>query len=445
LIKHKKLNVILFLTRNTNQDGNMKFAVFGLGHIGIPLTCIFASLGEVIGYDIDEKKVELINRGISPLPEEEIVPELLPKYVDDGRIKATTDLDYATENSDIKIIIVPLVLNENIPDFSIIENVSKAIGKSLKKEDLVIVSTTMPLGATRNVVGKTLEKESKLKMGEDFYLVYAPERTMNPHVIKDLTEKWNQIIGGVNQKSGEVARTIYEKVNKKGVIVVKNCETAEMIKLMEGVYRYVNIALANEIAKICEKNGIDFMEVMEKFNLIPYYNLHKATIGAGGKCIPIYPYFLLEHFEDPSLVQSSIKTNIGMPKHTIEIIKNKFGNLKEKKIAVLGLSFRGNIKDDSLSPTYELIKLLKDEEAVIFIHDPFFDKTELEDKTKATSIDLDEIQKMDGIIVATDHDIYKRVNFSGNIKFVFDGKSFLDKEKIKENGIKYLAVGRIGV
>ena len=422
----------------------MIFSIFGLGNIGLPLTCIFASIGKVIAADIDEKKVQMINKGISPLAKEEMVPELLRKYVEEGRIEATTDLEYAAKNSDVKIIIVPLIIDENKkPDFSAITSVSEIIGKTLKKEDVVIVSTTMPIGATRNFVGKILEKNSGLKMGEDFYLVFAPEQTMNPHAIRDLTENYEQVVGGVNEKSAEKARIVYEKVNKKGVVVVRNCETAELIKLSGvGLYRYVNIALATEIAKICEKFGIDFLEVMEKTNLIHFYKMHKPTIGIGGHCLPVYPHLVVNEMDDFSLLKNSIEINEGLPKHSIEIIKKFSGPLAGKKIAILGLSYRGNVKEDRFSPTYEIIKILKDEGSEVFIHDPFYSNEELESKTGLKTIGLDELNKIDGAIVATDHQEYKELNFPSNLKFVFDGKSFLDPEKVSKFGVKYLAVGR---
>jgi nucleotide sugar dehydrogenase len=423
----------------------MKFAIFGQGHIGIPLTCIFARLGEVIAADKDKKKVELINKGISPLPNEELVSELLRKYVKEKKIEATTNLEYAAKNSDFKIIIVPLMIDKNKkPDFSSIISVSEIIGKYLKKEGLVIVSTTMPIGSTRNVVGKILEKKSRLKAGEDFYLVYAPEQAMNPHVIKDLTENYEQIIGGIDRKSAEKAKEIYEKINKKGVIIVRNCETAELIKLSGvGFYRYVNIALASEIAKICEKFDIDYMEVMEKTNLIKFYHLHKPTIGIGGHCTPVYPYFVLNQFKDLKLLSNSIRINENLPTRSIKTIKKFVGSLKKQKIAIFGLSYRGNVKEDRFSPTYEIIKILKKEGAEIFIHDPFYTKEELENKTNAKYIQENELDKMDGIIVATDHEEYKKLDFPKNLKFVFDGKSFLDSRKISEKGIKYLAIGRL--
>ncbi|MFH8093056.1 MAG: nucleotide sugar dehydrogenase [Candidatus Aenigmatarchaeota archaeon] len=421
------------------------FSIFGLGNIGLPLTCIFASIGKVIAADIDKEKINQINKGECPLKNEEFVPELLRKYVKEKKIEATVDLEHAAKNSDVKIIITPLIINKNKKlDFSNIVSVSEVIGKNLKKGDLVIVSTTMPIGGTRNVVGKILEKKSGLKAGEDFYLVYAPEQAMNPHVIKDLTENYEQIIGGVNQESAEKAKAIYEKINKKGVIIVRNCETAELIKLAgAGIYRYVNIALAAEIARICENFDIDFIEVMEKTNLIKYYHLHKPTIGVGGHCVPVYPYFIFNNFKDQKLLEASIKINENLPRYSINIIKKFFGSLKGKKIGIFGLSYRGDVREDRFSPTYEIIKILKREGVKVFINDPYYTKEELELKTGVKYINEDEMNKLDGIIIATDHERYKSLDFPKNLKFVFDGKSFLDPEKIKKKGIKYLAIGRL--
>jgi nucleotide sugar dehydrogenase len=428
----------------TRELIDMIFSVYGLGNIGLPLVCIFASVGKVIAADIDKSKVDKINKGICYLKDEELVPELLRKYVEEGKLEATTDLEYAAKNSDVKVIIVPLVVDKNRKtDFSAVNSVSEVIGRTLKKDDVVIVSTTMPLGATRNVVGKILEKNSRLKMGEDFYLAFVPEQTMNPRVIKNLTEDYEQVIGGVNEKSAEKVKRIYEKVNKKGVIVVKNCETAELIKLSGvGLYRYMNVALAAEIARICEKFNIDFIEVMEKTNLIHFYKLHKATIGIGGHCMPVYPHFVMNEMDDFSLLEESVRINDNLPKHSVEIIKKYCGSLEGKKIAVLGIAFKGNVKEDRFSPTYEIIKILREEGAEVFIHDPFYTKEELKAKTGLEFINTDKLDRVDGVVVSSDHDEYKKLDFPRNLMFVLDGRSFLDVKKITEKGIKYLAVGR---
>lgn len=421
----------------------MIFSIFGIGNIGLPLACILASIDKVIAADIDKSKVEKINQGVCYLPDEELVPEFLEKYVKEGRIEATTDLEHAAKNSDVKIIIVPLLIDKNKKiDFSAVSSVSRVIGKSLKKDDIVIVSTTMPMGATMNIVGKILEEKSGLKMGEDFYLAYVPEQTMNPHVVRDLTENYEQVVGGVNKKSAGKVKEIYEKVNKKGVIVVRNCETAELIKLSGvGLYRYVNIALAAEIAKICERFEIDYMEVMEKTNLIQYYNLHKPTIGIGGHCLPVYPYFVVNEM-DLGLIRKGIEINENLPRHSVEIIKKHVGSLRNKKIFILGLGYKKNLREDRFSPAYEIIKILGEEGTDVFIHDPLYTKDELKSKTGLEVFDLSELSKADGVIIVADHEEYKSLDFPKNLEFVFDGKSFLEPEKITKKGIKYLAIGR---
>lgn len=416
-------------------------AIYGLGNIGLPLACIFAPIDKVIGVDIDKKRIESINRGISPLNDEERVPELLKQYVNEGKLEATDDFKYAGKAT-VKIIMVPLVIDENKnTDFSIIENVSRKIGETLKKEDLVIVSTTMPVGSTRQIVKKILEEASDLKAGKDFYLAHAPERAMNPHVIEDITEKYKQFVGGVDNKSGEKAKELYEKVCKGGVVLVRNSETAEMIKLCEGIYRYLNIALAKEISEICEKFDVDYLDVMKGTNDIEYYHLHLPTVGIGGLCIPIYPH-LIKNEGSSGIIKKGIEINENLPKYSIELIKNEVGSLKGKKIVLLGLTFREGVKEDRFSPTYELIKLLQKENSEIYINDPYYSNEELKQKTSIQPISLDNLNKMDGIILVSALKPFKNINFSG-VKFIFDGKSFLNKDKIIKSGIKYIALGRI--
>lgn len=421
----------------------MTIAVYGLGNIGLPLACIFASVDKVIGVDIDCKKVDIINKGISPMPYEEDISHLLKKYVVGGLLEATTGFDYAGANSNVKIVIVPVTVDSSTKkiDFSIMVDVCRKIGTTLKKEDLVIVSTTMPVGSTSSVVGNVLQEVSGLRTGEEFYLAHAPERTMNPHAIKDITENHRQFVGGVNRKSGELAKMLYERVCKKGVVLVRNCETAELIKLSEGIYRYVNIALSKELSEICEKFNVDYLDVMKGTNDIAYYHLHLPTVGVGGLCLPVYPYFI-KNESVGGLVGKSIEINENLPNYSVSLIKKNFGDISKKKIAVLGLTFREGIKEDRFSPAYKLINLLIQEGADVYAYDPYYPSEELKLKTKANFISLNSLGKMDGVIIASQLHQFKTIEFGGNIKFVFDGKSFLDKDKIIACGIKYIAIGR---
>ena len=412
----------------------MTISIFGLGNIGLPMSCMFAQKFKVIGVDINKERVEMVNNGISYLKNEEFFPDILKEVVKKGNLRATTDLEYAAKNSDVNIIIVPLILNDkDEADYSAMDSVVEVIARNLNEEDLIIISTTMPLGGSRRIYEKIKSKTDK-----KFYFVYAPERTASPHIIRDLTESYEQIIAGIDKESADKAYKIYSKINRKGVIKVSSLETAELIKLLEGIYRNTNIALADEVAKLCDKFNLDFNEIREIFNLVPAYNLHKPTIKIGGHCIPVYPHFVLPYLGNKSLIREGIEIDKEMPKYCVNKIKKTI-NLKNKKILILGLSYKGNVKEDRFSPAYELIKLLKNEEVEIYCYDPYYTKEEIEEKTKVKYLDIKDLEKMDGIILVTDHDIFRKINFK-NLEFVFDGKNFLDKEKIQ--GIKYLGIGR---
>ena len=410
----------------------MTISIFGLGNIGLPMSCMFAQKFKVIGADINKERVEMVNKGISYLKNEEFFPEILQEVIKKGNLRATADLEYAAKNSDVKIIIVPLILNDkDEPDYSAIDSVVEVISRNLKEGDLIIISTTMPVGGSRRIY-------EKIKTDKKFCFVYAPERTASPHIIRDLTESYEQIIAGIDKESADKAYKIYNTINKKGVIKVSSLETAELIKLLEGIYRNTNIALADEVAKLCDKFNLDFNEIREIFNLVPAYNLHKPTIKIGGHCIPVYPHFVLQYLDNKSLIREGIEIDREMPKYCVNKIKKTI-NLKNKKILILGLSYKRNVKEDRFSPAYELIKLLKNEQVEIYCYDPYYTKEEIEEKTKVKYLDIKDLEKVDGVIIATDHNEFKNIDFKG-IEFVFDGKNFLDKEKIQ--GIKYLGIGR---
>ena len=361
----------------------------------------------------------------------------MQEVIKKGNLKATTDLVYAVKNSEVKIIIVPLMIDEKDNDkldFRVIDSAIEVIAPNLNENDLIIISTTMPLKSSRKIYEKIKEKTDK-----KFHLVYAPERTSSPHIIRDLTESYHQIIAGIDEESVEKAKEIYEKINKKGVIVASSLESAELTKLMEGIYRYANIALADEVAKICDKFKLDFNEVRENFNKVPAYNLHKPSAKVGGHCIPVYPHFVLPYTEKPSLIEDSINLDRSMPEYCVNKLR-KVIELKNKKILILGLSYKGGVKEDRFSPTYEIIKLLKNE-AELYCYDPYYSKEEIEERTGINYLSLNNLENMDGIILVTDHLEFNSINFKG-IKFIFDGKNFLDKEKIIKQGIKYLGIGR---
>jgi len=291
------------------RSGRIKVAVYGMGRIGIPLACAWLTAGaRVIGVDVNEKRVAMLNEGINPFKDEPYVSEILSEALRNGRFKATTNGVEASRESHVKIIIVPVTLKHMRGkvevNYESLVKAAEAIGRGLKKGDLVILETSVPPGTTRNILKPILERESRLNVEVDFGLAYSPERVAEGRVYLD-----------------KAVRALYECVCRKGVIEVSKLEAAEFEKLAEGIYRDVNIALANELAILAMKLGLDFNEIRNAANSQPYCHLHKPGVGVGGLCIPVYPYFMLNLAEKLGLklklVEIAREINENMPKITL--------------------------------------------------------------------------------------------------------------------------------
>ncbi|USS41017.1 nucleotide sugar dehydrogenase [Thermococcus aggregans] len=275
------------------KEGKVTIAVYGLGKMGLPLAAVFAEHGaNVIGVDINEKVVEMINNGENHIKEEPGLSELVERNVKAGRLKATTDGVWAAKQTDVMIILVPTLTDDrgNLK-LEPVYDVARKIAKGLKKGDIVITEATMPPGTTESLV--PILEESGLKLGE-FGLAHAPERTMTGTAIRDITGQYPKIVGASDEKTLEAVIGIYETINKKGVIPMSSIKAAEAVKVFEGVYRDVNIALANELALWCEEHGLDALEVFEAANTQPYCHLHMPGAGVGGHCFARDEFVFLE-------------------------------------------------------------------------------------------------------------------------------------------------------
>lgn len=362
----------------------MKISVIGLGKAGLPLSAVIADSGfKVIGVDIDEKKCEMINKGINPIPEEVGLDKLIKKHGGKNLI-ATSRYEDAAE-CNVFVVITPLFVDENHnPDFRVLEDAFRNIGKILKKGDLVVLETTVPPMTTENRVKKWLEEESGLKLG-DFYLAHSPERIMTGYSISRLKE-FPKVIGGVNKESGIKAYEIYKKFIPN-LYLVSNARTAELIKVMEGCYRDVNIALANELFKIANELGIDFYEAREYANH-KYCHIHMPSTGVGGHCIPVYPWFLIKEMEKMGkfshvrLLRNARELNDEMVEYWAERIVLECLKidkpLNEVKICIKGITFREGVKELYHSRNLALARLLLEKGLNVYVYDELFDKNEIE-------------------------------------------------------------------
>ncbi|AFL95032.1 NDP-sugar dehydrogenase [Thermococcus cleftensis] len=430
------------------KSGEVTIAVYGMGKMGLPLAAVFADHGaRVIGVDINEKVVEMINRGENHVKEEPGLDELVRRNVEAGRLEATTDGVWAAKKADVMIILVPTLTDErgNLK-LGPVYDVAEKISQGLERGDIVITEATMPPGTTESLI-PILEK-SGLKLGE-FGLAHAPERTMTGTAIRDITGQYPKIVGASDEKILEAVIGIYETINRKGVIPMSSIKAAEAVKVFEGVYRDVNIALANELAMWCEEHGLDALEVFQAANTQPYCHLHMPGAGVGGHCIPVYPWFVINLAKktNPRLIKTAREINDSMPHHVVELtVKalNQVGKpLKGSNVLVLGLTFRGGVREFMKAAAKPIIQELREWGANVYAYDPLCTR---EDAERFGAEWKEDFKDIDAIVITADHREFKELDLeklAGEMrtKVIVDGRNVLDPEKAKKLGFKYYRVG----
>ena len=427
----------------------MKIAVVALGKIGLPLAVAFAKKGHhVIGCDVNQRTVDLINSGVEPFPGENFLAKYLSEVVASGHLVATTDTTNAVSESEAVVIVVPLFVNEEgIPDFGWMDAATEKIAAGLKSGTLVSYETTLPVGTTRTRFAPALEKSSGLKAGVDFHLVFSPERVLTGRVFADL-RKYPKLVGGINEASTSAGIAFYESVldfddrpdlpEKNGVWNLGTSEASEMAKLAETTYRDVNIALANQFAIFAEGANIDIAKVIAASNSQPYSHIHQPGIAVGGHCIPIYPRFYLWNDPLATVVRSARAANAAMPEHAVSLLANSFGDLTGKKVAVLGISYRGGVKESAFSGVFGVVTALKSRGAIVEVHDPMYTDDEI--------IGLGFVpyalgSPIDALILQADHKEYKfltKGDFPG-VKAVVDGRRTMDSKNFQ--GVAFRVIG----
>lgn len=343
--------------------------VIGQGKVGLPLTCVIAEAGiNVYGVDTDKEKTKLLINKKNPIKEEPGIQEILEKRV--GKNLAFSTGPSTAQKCNVHILIVPLFIDDNKQcDFSILQSASSSLAKYLKKDDLVVLETTVPVGTTENLIKNILEKGSGLKAGSEFFLAYSPERIMTGYSISRY-KNFPKIVGGINKESTNRTLKFYSLFCKK-VEAVKDTKTAELIKISEGIYRDVNIALANELLKVCDHYNIDFWELRKKANH-QFCNIHEAG-NVGGHCIPVYPWFLINNFDVP-LIKTARLLNDDM----INYYEKKVEKISKKgKVGVIGLSYRKGVKEKAYARSRAFIALLQNKGYEVYGIDSMYSPDEI--------------------------------------------------------------------
>jgi UDP-N-acetyl-D-mannosaminuronic acid dehydrogenase len=376
----------LWKVHRSGEEVDWKIAVIGLGNAGLPLAAVIADQGlGVIGIDVNQERCHQINVGINPIPQEAGLDELISQHGGKGLI-ATANYNDA-KDCNVFIVIVPVFVDSSFnPDFGILEKALQSVGQILKPKDLVVLETTVPPGTTDQLARVCLEEASSLKAG-DFYLAYSPERIMTGYSISRLRE-FPKVIGGVDEESGLAAYGVYKKFIAN-LSLVSTAKTAELIKVMEGCYRDVNIALANELFNIAGELGIEFYEARSYANH-QFCHIHLPSTGVGGHCIPVYPWFLIkamekeEKFENIRLLRTGREINDGMIERWAEKIVLEALNidkpLKDVKICVKGLTYRQGAKEFYHSRNLALAHLLNKKSLNAYAWDELMSKEEVEGK-----------------------------------------------------------------
>ncbi|MGC8814136.1 nucleotide sugar dehydrogenase [Dictyoglomus sp.] len=419
-----------------------KISIVGLGYVGLPLALEFAKAGLIVhGIEQNPKKVEMVNKGISYI--DDVKNDELLEVVNKGNLKAFIDFE-PVKDSDAVIICVPTPLGPHKePDISYIINVTTEISKYLKKGQLVVLESTTYPGTTEEVLVPILEK-SGLKAGEDFYVAFSPER-VDPGNKNFTTKDIPKVVGGINEVSTEKAMKLYSIIIPK-IHKVSSPRVAEMEKLLENIFRLVNISFINELAILCRKMNIDIWEVISAASTKPYgFMPFYPGPGLGGHCIPIDPFYLSwkakEYDFDVRFIELSGEINDNMPRYVVQLVMEALNRDKKavngSKILIIGVAYKPNIADPRESPALKIIPLLEDLGGEVEFYDPYVSEIKIENsKTKevkymkSCALDEGKVKNADCVLIVTDHDNIDYEMIYKNAKLIVDTRNALRKRGI---------------
>lgn len=391
-----------------------KLCVLGLGYIGLPTASTFAVNGlKVLGVDINPGIVETLQKGHIHIHEPGL-RDLVTQAIQSGNFTASTK----PEAADAFLIAVPTPFKEDehgdydgqkykLSDMGAVISATEAIVPHLRKGNLVVLESTSPPRTTVDLVRPILEK-SGLKAGADFYLCHSPERVLPGKILRELIEN-ARVVGGVTPESARAGRDLYATF-VKGKIIETDATTAEMVKIMENTTRDVNIALANEFARLAEKLGVDVWEAISLANLHPRINILNPGPGVGGHCISVDPWFFVEAAPELTpLIYNARKVNDAQPHFVVDKVKQALGELKGRRIAALGLAYKPDVDDLRESPAAAIVHLLQHEGAQVNAWEPFKPEAKLNGICMATDLQ-DAIRDADAVLLLVKHSEFVKLD-----------------------------------
>ena len=432
--------------KNKIENRDAQIGVIGLGYVGLPLAMEFVRAGfHVTGIDVDQEKVKKLNRGENYI--QDIKDESVKNAVEMNQLSATSDFS-VIQNLDAISICVPTPLNkQKNPDISFINHVMENI-KDLIHHDMIVVleSTTYP-GTTRELILPEIESKG-LKVGQDFYLCFSPER-IDPGNEKYKTANTPKILGGITPNCGEMGEFLYETIVEQ-VVRVSSPETAEMVKLLENTFRAINIGLANEVAIMCEKLGINVWEVIDAAATKPFgFMKFTPGPGLGGHCIPIDPHYLSWKLKmldyNARFIELAGEINTSMPFHIVDLVREGL-NRKRKAISgsqilIIGVAYKKNVNDARESPALDVLRLLENDGAELSFYDPYVPFVGLNGNRMMgmETLSKESLNNSDAIVIMTDHDQidFQFVVENGNL--IIDSRNVI---KMNHSHVIKLGVGK---
>lgn len=418
-----------------------KICVIGLGYIGLPTASTFATHGtKVVGVDINSEVVKSLQKGHLHIYEPGL-QKLLQDSLQNGNLLVRD----APEEADAYIIAVPTPFyDDKKADMRAVVSAAESIVPFLRPKNLVVLESTSPPRTTVDILIPILEK-SGLTAGKDFHLAYSPERVLPGKILQELVEN-ARVIGGVTPESAEAGRDLYQMF-VKGEIITTDATTAEMVKLMENTYRDVNIAIANEFSRLADRFGIDIWQAIQIANLHPRVKILNPGPGVGGHCISVDPWFLVEAAPDITpLISASRHVNDSQPGFVLQLVRRILGkDLRGKRVAVLGLTYKPDVDDFRESPSIEVAHLLKQEGCQVLAYDPFLPMHPVDGLQISNDV-FQTVQEAELLVFLVSHKELKKVlphevKEHTEARLVLDTVNILDRQAWQEEGFKIYRLG----
>lgn len=434
-------NISTYSLKEKLLNKTATLGVIGLGYVGLPLAVEKAKAGyKTIGFDVQEAKVKMVNEGQNYIGD--VVNEDLEKLVKEGNLLATSDFAQVAQ-ADCVSICVPTPLDKyQQPDISYVKASAESIVPYMHKDMLIVLESTTYPGTTEELLKPILEK-SGLKCGEDFFLAYSPER-VDPGNLTFKTKNTPKVVGGFTSKCTDVAAALYESILEAPIHRVSSPAVAEMEKILENIYRNINIGLVNELSILSNKMGINFWEVIEAAKSKPYgFQAFYPGPGLGGHCIPLDPYYLSwkarEYGFHTSMIESSMMVNDRMPEYCVEraskiLNKNKKA-MNGSEVLVLGVAYKKDIDDYRESAAIRVINELEKEGANVKYYDPYVKEYNNHGNKKKGEEDLTKelIESADIVVITTDHTMVDYSLIQEHAKAIFDTKNAMQYVNNREN------------